>query len=411
MPSGRDAGRHPAVAVFPCFAGDHPLAAELDALRALIAADAGLAAHAQPGTIVHREVRVAPDGAGGHRLARFYWSVQWPDAEAPGGLRGRMLLVDGRATSGAPAIYDFPADPGVPAAARADSPLLAGGATADVRVLRYIPLRRITFLARPSGRGEPVVGKMKRRASIERAHARLTDVWRAVDGSPGSFGVPAPRGVDLDRGIQFQEAVRGRPLVEALTPESAEAAIERLGTIHRELHELPVSAPRVDEAQHRALAEDVAWVGFATPEHREEIERIHAWLHRRLAGMPPVAPAYCHGDLCPAQVLVSGDAWTVVDFDDAHRGDPYAELGAVLAGLPMEASAGDPLDPATADRLRAAYLAGYRARAGGPIDEPRLHARRVEAEIRQFAARLRKDRAVPGEAERSVARLLELIGG
>jgi aminoglycoside phosphotransferase (APT) family kinase protein len=130
-----------------------------------------------------------------------------------------------------------------------------------------------------------------------------------------------------------------------------------------------------------------------------------------MAGMSPAATAYCHGDLSPSQVLVSGDTWTVVDFDDAHRGDPYLEIGAVLAGMAREAAAGEPLDPATAERLEGAYLAGYRARSGRPFDEPRLHARRVEAGLRQLATRLRKGRALPGEAERSVGRLLELTGG
>jgi aminoglycoside phosphotransferase (APT) family kinase protein len=102
----------------------------------------------------------------------------------------------------------------------------------------------------------------------------------------------------------------------------------------------------------------------------------------------------------------------VVDFDDAHRGDPYLEIGTVLAGMAREAApAGEPLDPATAERLEGAYLAGYRARSGRPIDEPRLHARRVEAGVRQLATRLRKGRALPGETERSLGLLLELTGG
>ncbi|MDX6722811.1 MAG: Phosphotransferase enzyme family [Solirubrobacteraceae bacterium] len=409
MPSGRDVGSRPAVAVFPFIAGNHPLAAELDALRALIAFDAGLAAHAQPGTLVHREIRAAPDGTARRRLVRFYWSVQAPDPAAPGGLRGRMLLLDARLTGGEPAMYDFPADPGVPAAARADSPLVAGGAV-GVRVLRYIPLRRITFYDGAPGGGEPVVGKIKRRTSTESAHARLTDVWRAVERSPGGFAVPAPKGVDLDRGVQYQQAMPGRPLVAELTSERADAAMERFGAIHAELHQLPVDAPAVEEAQRRALAEDADWVGFAAPEQREAVDRVHAWVARRVAGMPPAATAYCHGDLSPSQVLVSGDTWTVVDFDDAHRGDAYLEIGAVLAGMAREGAAEEPLDPATAERLEAAYLAGYRARSGRPIDEPRLHVRRVEAGIRQLATRLRKGRALPGEAERCVGRLLELTG-
>ena len=124
--------------------------------------------------------------------------------------------------------FDFPADPRLRAGAAADSPLAAPG----VAVLRYIPLRRITF------RTGDVVGKMKRPSSLARAYARLAVAFAAA--RHADLAVPEPRGLDTAHGAFYQAIIPGRPLADVLAPGNAERLLRALGAVQRELHELPV---------------------------------------------------------------------------------------------------------------------------------------------------------------------------
>src|SRR4051794_26175066 len=90
----------------------HPLAATLDPLRAIIASDPGLRPSTEPGEVVRADLRVVRGVDGSWALKRLYWSVQRPAPGAPGGLRGRLLVVDRRRGRGPePAVHDFPDDP------------------------------------------------------------------------------------------------------------------------------------------------------------------------------------------------------------------------------------------------------------------------------------------------------------
>jgi aminoglycoside phosphotransferase (APT) family kinase protein len=105
------------------------------------------------------------------------------------------------------------------------------------------------------------------------------------------------------------------------------------------------------------------------------------------------------------QVLVDGVDLAVVDFDDAAVADPYADLGTMIAGLALDApllfggegSAGAP--------AIAAYLDAYRDRTGRALDERRLQAHLLRAELAVLANRLRKGRMTAGVASAAVAAL------
>ena len=69
----------------------------------------------------------------------------------------------------------------------------------------------------------------------------------------------------------------------------------------------------------------------------------------------------CHGDLHPSNVILSPRGPMIVDWFDASRGDPAADIA--RSTLVLLAHGADPpphlpgADPATLDRLTAAYLA------------------------------------------------------
>ena len=103
-------------------------------------------------------------------------------------------------------------------------------------------------------------------------------------------------------------------------------------------------------------------------------------------------------------MLLDGDTLAVVDFDDAAVDDPYADLGALVAALPHDAPQLF-APPALGTRAVAAFLDGYRARSGRPIEERRLRAHRTRAELGLLASRVRKGRAGASEVEATIGRL------
>jgi aminoglycoside phosphotransferase (APT) family kinase protein len=129
-------------------------------------------------------------------------------------------------------------------------------------------------------------------------------------------------------------------------------------------------------------------------------------LATELEALEPTAPALCHGDAALDQVLLDReDAFALVDFDDAAMGDPYADLGTMVAALPRDSpglytDAGAPgAGPA------AAYLAGWLDRSGDSLDARRLRVHRLRAELAVAANGVHKGRL---DAEAAVAAIERL---
>ena len=84
---------------------------------------------------------------------------------------------------------------------------------------------------------------------------------------------------------------------------------------------------------------------------------------RALALLPPESgtPRLCHGDLHPSNVILTNDGPILVDWFDASRGDPIADVA--RSSLTMLSDGADPpshlpgADEATLDALTHAYLA------------------------------------------------------
>jgi aminoglycoside phosphotransferase (APT) family kinase protein len=103
---------------------------------------------------------------------------------------------------------------------------------------------------------------------------------------------------------------------------------------------------------------------------RRAAATIDAGLARALEAMPPAAgrPALCHGDLHPSNVLLSSAGPIVVDWFDAARGDPVADVARsslMLIGNATQPPAHLPgAEPATLATLNSSYLARLTDRLG-----------------------------------------------
>jgi aminoglycoside phosphotransferase (APT) family kinase protein len=374
----------------------HPVSAPLGDLLARVADDPLLCGDGAPAgsrVSIRRDLRAVPEPGGGATIERFSWCAQWREPGPPGRFRARTFVY--ARGDAAPRTFDFPDDPWLDRAAAPGGPLEDDG----VVVLRYIPTRRITFRA-----GDELVGKIKRPKSLVRSYQRL-GVTAAAARNAG-LAVPEPRGIDPARGAYYQQLMPGRPVGDVIDAANGEALLRALGATQRTIHELPVAGLPVHDPHEAATVarDDAAWIAFAAPEHAPAMVAVATWLGAELDAAAGDR-CFCHGDPAIDQVLVDGDALAVVDFDDAGAGDPYADLGTMLAALPLDAPQLFAGRDAIGERAVAAYLDGYRERAGAALDERRLRAHHARADLALLASRVHKGVAGPAEVAVGVARL------
>jgi len=388
------AGRHRYPCCVPIFAfieDGHPFTSALDGFRARVEQEAPETA---PGpAVVSSEIRARAAGDGTFALDRFYCSLQrWPVAGAP--FMASSLYW--AAQDGVARWCTFPVEPYLAAV----EPYLTGRglltAEGGLRVLRYVPLRRFTFRApRRDGLAGSEIGKFKRRTRLLESYERMDRVARAVAASAPGFDVPAPRGVDEEYSLYFQDAARGTDL--AVLAASDPRALPRAAAVLAVLHQVPCAGlPAVDEgAFHRGIERDLAWIAF----HAPALVTLVADASAALADPPPIeAEVTCHGDFVPSHVLDDGGRLTVIDLDLAQRGDPYREVAMLLASLPVDAP-----DVAVDER---AIVDAYGRAAARRLDRRRLGWHRVAAEVYYLALAFSKDRPVdPARLQAAVAAL------
>jgi aminoglycoside phosphotransferase (APT) family kinase protein len=173
-------------------------------------------------------------------------------------------------------------------------------------------------------------------------------------------GAPAPRLMGIEqidgRAASVWERVEGRLMWELVVerPDQSAALGRLLADVQQALFVLvpPVTLPR----QRDRLVSKI----------RRAAATIDASLGRALAFLPPPVSSLrlCHGDLHPSNVILAPDGPMIVDWFDASRGDPIADVARSSVTLlgdvanPPEHLPGS--DPATLAALTDAYLARLR---------------------------------------------------
>lgn len=156
----------------------------------------------------------------------------------------------------------------------------------------------------------------------------------------------------------------GVPLSQLLHRGRHDDLLRRTGAALAALHAADPAGLRT-----AATGADAAAVGGAAtsllellPQHGDRIARLAARIGSALAALPTVRGPR-HGDFSADQVLVDGDAVTIIDLDRADAGDPVADLG-LFAATSLRVAASGPLTAAAARSQAATLVDGY-VDAGG----------------------------------------------
>ncbi len=181
-------------------------------------------------------------------------------------------------------------------------------------------------------------------------------------GLPFTITARIPGGTVLD-------AVRRRPL-------SALGLIRTMADAQAALHRIPVdSCPLPYEAPliERRISD---WQQRIAPEDPEEMHRALAWFAKHSSWARDEAPAICHNDFHPMNVLAGPrERLTVIDWSEAALGDRHSDVARTAALLwfaPLVASsrAERTLLLAVRGLFRGRHISAYRRRLS--IDASRL---------------------------------------
>ena len=385
---------------FPAVEPEAPVAPLLDRLRPAVEAE--VARHGQAEVTVQAELRTGRAPSGELEMRRFYWSTHRADPASPWGFSARTLFCEGDAT--ALRVHEFPSDPGLTWLDDDPGPLRLEGRPEKVEVLRYIPLRRLTFRLY-DGPGLPprVIGKVKRTSGLNRAAAAVLAVHLAR-GRRRSDAPRVPQLLRLEppRHVMYLEELPGESLAVALRDLDLTAAMQDLGALHRSLQELDVRGLTVRRTTADWLEDAAAatsQIGRFVPTAAGLAEDVHTALVRD-------APAdgrlvYCQSEFTPVEILHDPGGWSVTDLDDSCYADPLSEVASMYAAIPSELR----LPEDAAQQARRAYLEAYAARAGEPLDRARLRWFLVLFELTELGKRLMKGRVASGETHAVLERL------
>jgi len=209
-------------------------------------------------------------------------------------------------------------------------------------------------------------------ASLEREAAAMNAV-RAAGGV-----APEARGTVLEHGRPglIIERVEGPDMLTLLgkKPWFTFSAGRVLGETHAAMHEVP--APPELPLQKERFRRRIEASAADAPQHA----RLAEFVLRKLDALPQ-GDRVCHGDYHPGNVLITPNGPRVIDWPNATRGDPHADVARVL--LTFDIASVPPGAPTLVRRLekiarrliRSRYLAAYRRMR--PLDDGLLAQWRV----------------------------------
>ena len=252
-------------------------------------------------------------------------------------------------------------------------PLASGTARHRLRLLRYRPGRRATFLlsrtaigpARSLVRHEMIVKLYHDAAKAQAVHEEMSALAGNI--RPAGLVLARPAGFDPGLAIVAQEVVSGRPLaalVEAEHPQAevgAAAAASGLAALHELTPITHRSRPlrhTVEKLRRRANALASLHPSYCRP-LVELADRLRVAADR--FADPAAERWMIHGDTKADQFLLRPDGVALLDFDHCGIGDPAADLADFAAKIRQRSLASGRPSPPAAHSMSEAFLGSYYA--------------------------------------------------
>lgn len=208
----------------------------------------------------------------------------------------------------------------------------AGLADAGMRTVSYNPARRWVGVLESGG--EPL---LTLRAFPQREARRRGRGYAALAGGPPT--TPAVAGSSRSYGVVAVEWVAGQELTAAHVPDAWRAAGASVARVH-DRGPLPLKH-RSSRHEADGVRESAALIAELLPTLGRDATALAEETHRRLLALDHQRTPV-HGDFSPDQVVVTPDGGAaLVDLDEAHLGDPAADLGSAVAALMGEAEEDD----------------------------------------------------------------------
>ena len=408
--------------LFPFIGSEHPFSPHIHQCQALLSEHSRYQ-HVMEGIqngepfVPRVTMKTIPVGNQKFQLKRVCLSFQSQDPSGSGRFQSITFLYSSRKKR--LECFEFPYDPwlpGAPAFFNDESHALPA-----MKVLRYIPRRRLTFqTVSLSDHGKPVIGKCLQTSEVKDAYEKLVQVSDAVEQASVSFSVAAPCGVREAQQVFFQEAKAGKVLSSQINATSVHPLLNALGSLHQELHQLKVLRIPTWNAEQfiRDLQMSIDWIAFFLPEQKQFFRHILSLLHKQVPIAGTKDFSFCHGDFNSNQILLEQKQWAVVDFDGCLRGDSYLEIAMLLASLqyhiPFFQNRTTPGADSRQDSLEQAsesYIRGYEEQGGRSLNRKKLLWYQICAEILYMTRTLRRNLFHPMTYEQSLKLLQKLSTG
>jgi aminoglycoside phosphotransferase (APT) family kinase protein len=378
--------------------GDLQMQAQLRELMEMAASDheaaAVLTSAANSSSAVHMSFSTGRRNDGSHRLRHFNWSAQ---AYEGSNFSARTLKFYRK--DGGPQWFDFPGDADLttlPAVMEALPP---------IKILRYIPLRRLTYAAQDQY-GRNIVVKVKRPERIAEAARLLREIEEVSGRQETGFAVPAFLGWTPALSSMTQTFCEGDSLQDCAS-ELGERELQGLGASLYGLHCMRVSG--LSERQPQEAFETASgiaeWLAGIYEPCAPEMAIVRELLSRYT---PAIAdPVFCHGDLNASQMLFANGRWTFLDFDAAHQDNLCADIAKLAVKLHY-----DPPKLCDPERLRAlmdAIITGYERASGTSLPRQPLNFHMACMELHNLQQMIMKGRFDAATFANGVGRLHDCL--